>query len=301
MRAADETSARGADFSVLRCKTVRIGRFLFAARSYDISAPTLPAFMQPGTVGHRAAAVLRGPMLTTRMRRLACAPLVATVVAVLAACGSAPVGPGFYRVERGDTLTKIARDNRQSVSSIARWNNLSNPDAIEVGQVLRVAPPAGAASASATTSTASARSRSNAAAPNGAAAEAPVNVANAPPISLVWPAAGTVIRRFDGKNSKGIDIADTAGTPVVAAASGTVVYAGNGLRGYGNLLIIKHNADYLTAYAHNRSLLVKEGQAVQQGQKIAEMGDTDNDRVMLHFELRYDGRSIDPSRSLPPR
>ncbi|QYD70194.1 peptidoglycan DD-metalloendopeptidase family protein [Paraburkholderia edwinii] len=243
-------------------------------------------------------------MLTTKMRRLACAPLVAAVVAVLAACGSAPVGPGFYRVERGDTLTKIARDNRQAVSSIVRWNNLPNPDSIEVGQVLRVAPPAGTASAatSATTSTASARSRSGAAAaPNSAPAEAPVNVANAPPISLVWPAAGTVVRRFDGKNSKGIDIADTAGTPVVAAASGTVVYAGNGLRGYGNLLIIKHNADYLTAYAHNRALLVKEGQAVQQGQKIAEMGDTDNDRVMLHFELRYDGRSIDPSRSLPPR
>jgi murein DD-endopeptidase MepM/ murein hydrolase activator NlpD len=237
------------------------------------------------------------------MRRLACAPLVAAVVAVLAACGSAPVGPGFYRVERGDTLTKIARDNRQPVSNIVRWNNLPNPDAIEVGQVLRVAPPAGTASAtpSAATSSASTRGRSGAAAPNSAAAEAPVNVANAPPISLVWPAAGTVIRRFDGKNSKGIDIADTAGTPVVAAASGTVVYAGNGLRGYGNLLIIKHNADYLTAYAHNRALLVKEGQAVQQGQKIAEMGDSDNDRVMLHFELRYDGRSIDPSRSLPPR
>ncbi|HEY4351859.1 MAG TPA: peptidoglycan DD-metalloendopeptidase family protein [Paraburkholderia sp.] len=242
-------------------------------------------------------------MLTTRMRRLACAPLFAALVAVLAACGSAPVGPGFYRVERGDTLTKIARDNRQSVSSIVRWNNLSKPDSIEVGQVLRVAPPAGTGSAttSAATATASTRSRSSAGAPNSAPAEAPVNVANAPPISLVWPAAGTVVRRFDGKNSKGIDIADTAGTPVIAAASGTVVYAGNGLRGYGNLLIIKHNADYLTAYAHNRALLVKEGQAVQQGQKIAEMGDTDNDRVMLHFELRYDGRSIDPSRSLPPR
>jgi murein DD-endopeptidase MepM/ murein hydrolase activator NlpD len=110
-----------------------------------------------------------------------------------------------------------------------------------------------------------------------------------------------VVRGFDGNNSKGIDIANAAGTPVFAAASGTVVYASNGLRGYGNLLIIKHNADYLTAYAHNRSLLVKEGETVQQGQKIAEMGDSDNDRVMLHFELRYAGRSIDPARSLPPR
>ncbi|EDZ98809.1 Peptidase M23, partial [Burkholderia sp. H160] len=121
------------------------------------------------------------------------------------------------------------------------------------------------------------------------------------PISLVWPADGTVFRRFDGANSKGIDISAAAGTPIVAAAPGTVVYAGNGLRGYGNLLILKHDADYLTAYAHNRALFVKEGESVKRGQKIAEMGDTDTDRVMLHFELRYQGRSIDPSKELPPR
>ncbi|KOS75987.1 peptidase M23 family protein [Burkholderia mallei] len=110
-----------------------------------------------------------------------------------------------------------------------------------------------------------------------------------------------MIRSFDGSKSKGIDIANTAGTPVIAAAAGTVVYAGNGLRGYGNLLIVKHDADFLTTYAHNRALLVKEGQTVAQGQKIAEMGDTDNDRVALHFELRYGGRSIDPARYLPSR
>jgi lipoprotein YgeR len=80
-----------------------------------------------------------------------------------------------------------------------------------------------------------------------------------------------------------------------------VVYAGNGLRGYGNMLIVKHDSEYLTAYAHNRALLVKEGQTVAQGQEIAEMGDTDSNRVMLHFELRYLGRSTDPSRYLPPR
>ena len=110
-----------------------------------------------------------------------------------------------------------------------------------------------------------------------------------------------MIRGFDGKNSKGIDIAGASGTQIVAAAPGTVVYAGNGLRGYGNLLIVKHNADYLSAYAHNRALLVKEGQSVTQGQAVAEMGDTDTNRVMLHFELRYKGSSIDPSRYLPAR
>jgi lipoprotein YgeR len=238
---------------------------------------------------------------TKRIKQLACASLLA----MLAACGSAPVGPGFYRVERGDTLSKIARSNRQSVQSIVRWNNLANPDSIEVGQVLRVAPPGNAAPVTATTSTGSAGGSRG-----GAAARAPASGGSAPEISpptptssisLVWPANGSVIRGFDGSNSKGIDIAGAAGTPVVAAAAGTVVYAGNGLRGYGNLLIIKHNADYLTAYAHNRVLLVKEGQTVSQGQKIAEMGDTDTDRVMLHFELRYGGRSIDPSRALPAR
>ncbi|MBN3765518.1 peptidoglycan DD-metalloendopeptidase family protein [Burkholderia sp. Ac-20365] len=226
------------------------------------------------------------------------------MVAALAACGSAPVGPGFYRVERGDTLYKIARSNRTSVQSLARWNNLSNPDSLEVGQVLRVAPPAGTATAGTSAARSSAgtsasTSASASSAPRGTAADAPSSPASS--ISLIWPATGNVVRGFDGNNSKGIDIANAAGTPVFAAAGGTVVYASNGLRGYGNLLIIKHNADYLTAYAHNRTLLVKEGETVQQGQKIAEMGDSDNDRVMLHFELRYAGRSIDPARSLPPR
>jgi lipoprotein YgeR len=233
------------------------------------------------------------------MKRLVCASLLA----VLAACGSAPVGPGFYRVERGDTLSQIARSNRQSVQSISRWNNLSNPDSIEVGQVLRVAPPGNSASTSdAVRSSGAARtSVPPRSAPRSAPAESTPSAPPAEAISLIWPAAGTVIRRFDGGNSKGIDIAGPPGTSVIAAAAGTVVYAGNGLRGYGNLLIIKHNADYLTAYAHNRALLVKEGQAVTRGEKIAEMGDTDTDRVMLHFELRYQGRSIDPSRELPPR
>ncbi len=235
-------------------------------------------------------------MLVKTTRRF----VVASLAALLAACGSAPVGPGFYRVERGDTLSKIARANRQSVSSLARWNSLSNPDAIEVGQVLRVVPPGSSGAAGAPIRSAGGGTPPSTSSSAPAVAAAPAPLANAS-ISLVWPAAGTVVRGFDGGNSKGIDIANTAGTPVVAAAAGTVVYSGNGLRGYGNLLIIKHNADFLTAYAHNRTLLVKEGEAVAQGQKIAEMGDTDNDRVVLHFELRYNGRSIDPARYLPAR
>jgi len=240
---------------------------------------------------------MRGSMLAPRIRQTACAALVA----LLAACGSAPVGPGFYRVERGDTVYKIARSSRQSVQNIVRWNNLSNPDAIEVGQVLRVEPPAGTPATARTNGT----PRAGASAPREPAeasdsSSAPSAAAN-PSISLVWPTSGQVVRNFDGRDSKGIDIVNAAGTPVVAAAPGTVVYAGNGLRGYGNLLIIKHSGDYLTAYAHNQALFVKEGQSVSQGQKIAEMGSSDNDRVMLHFEVRYQGRSIDPTRELPAR
>jgi lipoprotein YgeR len=229
-------------------------------------------------------------MMHKGIRQLVCAALLAALVA----CGSAPVGPGFYRVERGDTVSKIARANRTSVANIKRWNSMTNPDAIEVGQVLRVAPPPGTANAS-TESAAASNARTD------ASADALAQSKAGPGVSLVWPAQGTVIHTFDGKNSKGIDIANSAGTPVIAAAAGSVVYAGNGLRGYGTMLIVKHNDDYLTAYAHNRTLLVKEGQAVQQGQQIAEMGDTDSDRTMLHFEVRYLGRSTDPARYLPPR
>ena len=217
---------------------------------------------------------------------------------MLAACGSAPVAPGYYRVERGDTVSKIARSNRQSVQNIVRWNNLSNPNSIDVGQVLRVAPPPGVASVAPAP-----RAPYAPAAPSPSPAAPDTAAPSAAPskITLVWPTSGQVIRSFDGRNSKGIDIANAVGTPIIAAASGTVVYAGNGLRGYGNLLIIKHDADYLTAYAHNQALFVKEGQTVAQGQKIATMGSTDSARPMLHFELRYQGKSIDPTRSLPAR
>ena len=117
----------------------------------------------------------------------------------------------------------------------------------------------------------------------------------------MWPAKGKVIGSFsETANLKGIDIAGTAGQPVFASAAGTVVYAGTGLRGYGKLIIIKHNKTYLSAYAHNRDILVKEGQSVTKGQKIAEMGNTDTSDVKLHFEIRRLGKPMDPARYLPP-
>lgn len=115
-----------------------------------------------------------------------------------------------------------------------------------------------------------------------------------------WPANGPVITQFsEAKSSKGIDISGSRGQPVYAAAAGKVVYSGSGLRGYGKLVIIKHNAIYLSAYAHNQQILVKEGQTISRGQKIAEMGDSDADRVELHFEVRQMGKPVDPLKYLP--
>jgi len=218
------------------------------------------------------------------------------LLVLLSACGTTKVQPGYYRVQSGDTLTQIARKQGASVSDLVRWNRLSNANSIEVGQVLRVEPPAGQARAptpskartkaqSAPKSTSSARRRT---APPGA-------------ISLVWPAQGKVTRGYDGSGSNGIVISNAAGTPVVAAAQGTVAYSGSGLRGYGHLVIVKHNASFLSIYAHNSKLLVKEGQRVSQGQKIAEMGNSDSKQVGLYFELRYDGQAVDPAGSLPPK
>ena len=127
-------------------------------------------------------------------------------------------------------------------------------------------------------------------------ARAPAPKAAAPAaIRLLRPAAGPVVDRFDGSRNKGIDIGGKAGDAILAAEAGLVVYAGTGLRGYGNLLIVKHNDTLLTAYAHNRKLLVKDGDAVRKGQKIAEMGSSDADRVKLHFEVRRNGNAVDPA------
>ena len=232
--------------------------------------------------------------------------------------------PGYYSVKSGDTLIRIGMDNGQSWRDIARWNNIENPNLIETGQILRVTPPeetgvvvrpvtstnvvtspapANTASAPAPASnTASVRPPASAANPPNASTPAN-NLANTDSaeetVSFQWPTRGNVLAGFDEVKNKGIDIAGKAGDPVLAAADGKVVYAGSGLRGYGNLVILKHNNTYLTAYAHNQSLLVKEDQAIKRGQKIAEMGNSDADQVKLHFEIRRQGKPVDPAKYLP--
>jgi lipoprotein NlpD len=229
--------------------------------------------------------------------------------------------PGYYTVKPGDTLIRIGLEHGQSAKDIARWSSLENANLIEVGQVLRVVPPTGSAtngvvskpvtSASATpvaSAPASAASADKHAAPAATAASSPPASSSPAPaatseddIAWIWPTNGTVLAGFDEVKNKGLDIGGTAGDPVLAAADGRVVYVGAGLRGYGNLIILKHNNTYLTAYAHNQTLLIKEDQSVRKGQKIAEMGSSDADRVKLHFEVRRQGKPVDPAKYLPAR
>lgn len=227
--------------------------------------------------------------------------------------------PGFYSVRPGDTLTKIALDHGQAWRDIAKWNGLDNPNMIEVDQVLRVAPPVmelaanrqtkpviaqnptPANTSASNTPTPTASSAPTSSASNAApSASAPVNVSDDGMI-FAWPHPGPVLAGFDEAKNKGLDFAGKAGDPVLAAGDGKVVYAGSGLRGYGNLVILKHNNTYLTAYAHNQTLLVKEDQSVTKGQRIADMGSSDSDRVKLHFEIRKQGKPVDPAKLLPVR
>jgi len=238
--------------------------------------------------------------------------------------------PGYYTVRPGDTLIRIGLETGQSWKDIASWNSLENANLIEVGQVLRVVPPV--ASSAPVTPTAAvaadtgvvtrpvtssnlppaasgdkAKPAAPASAPVAAVTPAPAPAtaqavpADSSGMQFIWPSAGGVLAGFDEARNKGVDIGGKAGDPVLAAADGRVVYAGAGLRGYGNLVILKHNNTYLTAYAHNQALLVKEDQNVKRGQKIAEMGNTDADRVKLHFEIRRQGKPVDPVRYLPSR
>lgn len=244
------------------------------------------------------------------------------VPAVKPAPGAENAGkPGYYTVKPGETLIRIGLETGQSHKDIARWNALENPNRIEVGQVLRVLPPvadtgvvtkpvsSGVVAAAPLSSGAASAPAKGASAP----ASAPVAAASVPSASSVangngdddlnwiWPAGGATLTAFDDTKNKGVDIGGAAGDAVLAAADGRVVYAGASLRGYGNMIILKHNNTYLTAYAHNQALLVKEEQTVKKGQKIAEMGNTDADRVKLHFELRRYGKPVDPLKYLPPR
>ncbi len=252
--------------------------------------------------GHKAPVEDRGPS----SRASSGAVPGQVVEAAPALPGAENAGkPGYYTVKPGDALSRIGLENGQSWKDIARWNNLENPNLIEVGQVLRVVPPSQVAtvvvgSDSATTSRPVTTATPAPVATSPAASSGGGSVSD-DGLGFMWPATGPLLAGFDEARNKGYDIGGKAGDPVLAAADGRVVYAGAGLRGYGNLVILKHNNTFLTAYAHNQTLLVKEDQSVRKGQKIAEMGSTDADRVKLHFEIRRQGKPVDPARYLPSR
>ena len=217
--------------------------------------------------------------------------------------------PGVtVRVQRGDTLYGLAFRNEIDFRDLANWNNIGAPYTIYPGQSLRLYPASGKPVASGATASrpatatpsrpASTTSSTSAAKP----APRPVAPVNSG-FTWRWPADGQVIGRFvDGDASKqGVDIAGSSGQPVRAAGDGVVVYSGGGLVGYGELVIIKHNEAWLSAYGHNRKRLVNEGQNVKAGQQIAEMGRSGTARDMLHFEIRYNGKPVDPLLYLPKK
>ncbi|GHH54494.1 lipoprotein [[Pseudomonas] boreopolis] len=249
-------------------------------------------------IGRHGASLL----LVGALAACSSATVVRSPSAGSAAASSAPrtsvAKPGaVVTVQRGDTLYAISRRTGITPQDLSAWNNLSSPDTIYPGQTLRLYPP-GAGTAAPKPSTASSST--------GAATQRPAAPVAAPPssgFSWRWPADGVVVGSFvQGETTKqGVDIAGASGQAVRAAADGVVVYSGNGLVGYGELIIIKHNEQWLSAYGHNRKRLVNEGQSVKAGQQIAEMGRSGASRDMLHFEIRYNGKPVDPLLYLPKK
>ena len=226
------------------------------------------------------------------------------------------VDGAFYTVRKGDTLYGIALAFGQNWRDIASWNNLSDPDKINIGEKLRVVPKDTGNAAvsipleSAAIETPPGRStldESQVAGNQRALSEALPDESIdrdeglVTSLGWVWPANGQITEQFSDSNSKGITIAGASGEAIFAVSNGKVVYSGNRLRGYGNLVIIKHPDEFITAYAHNKSIFVKEGETVNKGQKIAEMGMSETDSPKLLFEVRKGGKPLDPLLYLPNR
>ncbi len=259
-----------------------------------------------------------------RLGRLACA--LGIGAALMAACttntrapvvdlaggadvgaASVPSGQATYVVRPGDTLYSIARQHQVSWEDVARWNNIHDPSQLRVGTTLRVgtgdastvAQASGAQVQPIASTNVESRPLDGAAATPGSSQRPTPDTTSG--INWAWPASGEVIDGFNESLNKGIDIQGEVGDPVMATADGVVVYAGSGLRGYGNLLIVRHDSTFLSAYAHNSRLLVAEGDKVSRGQTIAELGQSDAPSPRLHFEIRRGGTPEDPMRFLPPR
>ena len=244
----------------------------------------------------------------------ACIRLVVAGIffSILAGCASYPERPVYYKyvqddhkVLKGETLYSIAYQHGLDYRELAAWNRIAKPYTIYPGQRLQLKGPKVPLGAR-TQAAASPKKRTSVKQPPPAARKKTAT-AKKPKASRsvkhtwIWPVRGKVIQKYSpkGRGNKGIDIAGKVGQPILAASSGKVVYSGNGLPGYGNLIIVKHSDQYLSAYAHNRKLLVKEGRSVTRGQKIAELGSTGARSPRLHFEIRRHGKPVNPLRYLP--
>jgi len=215
----------------------------------------------------------------------------AVALLILGACSTGTTWqPDEHIVRRGETLFSIAWRYGKDPKDVARWNRLGSGSLIHPGQVIRLTPPTGATA------------RSTASSKRPAPKPLPKIPAQPPP-PWSWPTAGAVSVEFGGKpgTGTGLLIDGKVGQPIAAAASGRVVYAGSGLIGYGQLIIIKHNDTYLSAYGYNASLLVKEGETIKKGQRIATMGEGPEHKARLHFEIRRNGRPVNPRQYLPAR
>jgi lipoprotein NlpD len=258
--------------------------------------------------GARAPVVERSASRAAAPRAVAKPPPAAAAASVVAPAAQ----DGFYVVKRGDTLYSIALDSGADYRELAQWNGLGDPTRIQVGQTLRVKPPeVRGVQIGRPASAGPIESHPLDAAPSAAAAKAPSKplaaeakataLAPAAPgaVEFIWPVKGKVIAGFAEPRSKGIDIDGKLGDPVVAAAPGRVTYIGSGIPGLGKLVVIKHDNGFITVYAHNRDIVVKEQQNVARGQKIAELGASDSDRPKLHFQIRKGASAVDPLRYLP--
>ncbi len=215
---------------------------------------------------------------------------------------------GTYVVRAGDTLYKIAQAHGMEVSRLSQLNNITNPSQLAIGQVLRLdgntsMPASGATTAPVKTAPSTSGGEDSGATAGSAAAPVDTSAARASDAGVIawgWPSNGKIIQGFNA-TTKGIDIEGAVGTPVTAAAEGKVMYAGNGVRGLGNLILLGHSNGFITAYAHNQSLLVKTGESVKKGAKIATLGQSDTSSPRLHFEIRRRGTPVNPLSYLPAR
>ena len=209
-----------------------------------------------------------------------------------------PLSRDYHVVRKGDTLYSIAWQSGNDYRKVAAWNNIRWPYRIHPGQRITLKPGYSYKSKSKSTSKKPAKQSAKTPAKH---KRKTVKKQNSVPVNWAWPTRGKIIGYFSAKEpgKNGVDIAGRVGQSIKAAANGRVVYSGSGLRGYGNLIIIKHNETFFSAYAHNRNIFVKENQKVKLGQKIADMGNTGANKVMLHFEIRRNGRPINPLRYLP--